>query len=302
MLDVLSAGFVCIDLTIDLPRHPGADEKLPALAQHLSGGGPAANAALQIARLGGTVAFAGRVGPDAFAEHLRRDFTSAGVNTDALVTTDAPTPLAAVLVKPDGQRTALSYRPSLPPDFPPPAWPASGARVLLLDTHRPEWSAPLLALAAQHHTPSVADIGSPGSASDFLAARADHVVVSEVYARSRLHADPASVSPEALANLACPTATVVVTLGPRGLRWTRHGQTGTLPAFPVHVIDTNAAGDAFHGAYALGLARELPWPDLLRFASAAGALACTRPGAWTGLADATEVNTFLAQHPTPPVA
>jgi len=49
------------------------------------------------------------------------------------------------------------------------------------------------------------------------------------------------------------------------------------------VADSTGAGDAFHGAFALGLARGMAWEDMLRFASGAGALACTKLGARQGL-------------------
>jgi sulfofructose kinase len=64
-------------------------------------------------------------------------------------------------------------------------------------------------------------------------------------------------------------------------------------------VDTTGAGDAFHGAYALGLARGLPLAEILRLASAAGALACTRAGAWPALARADELTRLPALPPPP---
>ena len=88
---------------------------------------------------------------------------------------------------------------------------------------------------------------------------------------------------------------MVVTLGPRGLLWQTPAASGTLPAFSIDASDTTGAGDAFHGAYALALARNLPLPETLRYASAAGALACTRSGAWPALARTAELAAFLAR-------
>jgi ribokinase len=87
---------------------------------------------------------------------------------------------------------------------------------------------------------------------------------------------------------------VVVTLGPRGaLVVDAHGTTA-IPAFPVDAVDATAAGDAFVGA----LAARYRGPHTLlaaaRYASAAAALACTRPGAQPSLPWAPEIERLLA--------
>jgi sulfofructose kinase len=76
---------------------------------------------------------------------------------------------------------------------------------------------------------------------------------------------------------------VVITLGEKGLIWRRGQEHGALPAFPIIAIDTTGAGDAFHGAFAAAVSSRLNWPDVLRFASAAGSLCCTKIGARSGL-------------------
>ena len=86
---------------------------------------------------------------------------------------------------------------------------------------------------------------------------------------------------------------VIVTLGERGLIWQRGEDTGNLPAFAVNVVDTTGAGDAFHGALAAGVAQGMDWLDLLRFASAAGALCCTKHGARIGIPTLAEVQALL---------
>jgi sulfofructose kinase len=87
---------------------------------------------------------------------------------------------------------------------------------------------------------------------------------------------------------------VVITLGAQGLIWRREGSEGKLPAPSVQAVDTTGAGDAFHGAYAAGLARDLPWETLLRMASVAGAACCEVLGARPGLPSAQRVEALLA--------
>jgi len=68
-----------------------------------------------------------------------------------------------------------------------------------------------------------------------------------------------------------------------------------LPAFAVPVVDTLAAGDVFHGAFALELARGKAAADALRFAAAAAAIKCTRPGGRGGSPSRDEVEKFLSK-------
>jgi sulfofructose kinase len=88
-----------------------------------------------------------------------------------------------------------------------------------------------------------------------------------------------------------------VTLGPRGYLWVeRDGRTGHQPAFQVDVVDTTGAGDAFHGAFALGVAEGLPTDELVRRAAAVAALKCTRLGSRAGLPTRSELELFVALH------
>jgi sulfofructose kinase len=90
----------------------------------------------------------------------------------------------------------------------------------------------------------------------------------------------------------------LVTLGERGALWVESGTpegVRHLPAYAVPAVDTLAAGDVFHGAFALELARGKIAADALRFAGAAAAIKCTRPGGRTGCPSRQEVERFLRE-------
>lgn len=72
----------------------------------------------------------------------------------------------------------------------------------------------------------------------------------------------------------------VLKLGHRGsMAVTADGHIYTVPAYKVDVVDTTAAGDCFTAALAVATANQMHLHETLHFANAAGALACTRPGA-----------------------
>lgn len=87
---------------------------------------------------------------------------------------------------------------------------------------------------------------------------------------------------------------VVITLGEHGsLFLDRQTQIYT-PAFKITAVDTTAAGDAFCGAFATALSKELPIDYSLKFASAAGAIAATTAGAVPSLPKSEEILSLLS--------
>jgi sulfofructose kinase len=98
--------------------------------------------------------------------------------------------------------------------------------------------------------------------------------------------------------LALGVRLAAVTQGERGAVWIESGTPEglcQLPAYAVPAVDTLAAGDVFHGAFALELARGRTAADALRFAAAAAAIKCTRPGGRTGCPSRQEVERFLRE-------
>jgi sulfofructose kinase len=293
--DVLCVGHACYDLVFSVPRHPGADEKIFADALMACGGGPAANAAVIVARLGLKAAFAGYLGEDLYGGSHAEELAREGVDIRWLARGALPTPLSAVLVKPDGARALVNYKGATRP-LPADGIDFSGLRpkVILFDGHEPFLSVPLAERARAGGIPTVLDAGSLHEGTKALVGRVDYLVASEKFAGQWLGADDVE---RALAGLAGLAPAVVITLGERGLVWRKDGEGGSMPAFPVRAVDTTGAGDAFHGAFAAALAEGLPWDALLRQASAAGALCCRRAGARPGLADRAAVSAFLALNP-----
>lgn len=278
-VDVLCVGHASYDLIFSVSRHPDADEKVVADNLLGCGGGPAANAAVCIARLGLTSAFAGYLGRDLYGDKHFQELNDEGVDTQLIIRGASPTPLSTILVKPDGKRCLINYKgdtQALPADALNLA--SIPAKVVLFDGHEPFISLALAEQARQSKIPTVLDAGSVHDGTLALMNRVDYLVCSEKFA-----VQYAGDEHKALSRLAALAPTVVITLGERGLVWQRGNEQGALSAYPVTAIDTTGAGDAFHGAFAAALAAGLEWQALLRYASAAGSLCCTKMGARLGL-------------------
>lgn len=286
---VLCLGHASYDLVFSVPHHPAEDEKLFADSLLGCGGGPAANAAVIVARLGFKSAFAGYLGRDVYGENHLNELQLSGVDTRFVIRGDSPTPLSAVLVKPDGKRALLNYKgdtqalPANSVDF-----VGISAKCVLFDGHEPHISLQLLEQLDLNHTATVLDAGSLHTGTRALMDKVDYLVCSEKFALQY-----AGDERSALKQMAAIAPTVVITLGERGLIWRRGQECGQLPAPLVKAIDSTGAGDAFHGAFAAAIAADMDWLETLRYASAAGAYCCTQMGARPSLPNAEQLQQLL---------
>ncbi|MDD5277102.1 MAG: PfkB family carbohydrate kinase [Methylovulum sp.] len=289
-VDVLCLGHASYDLVFSLAHHPQADEKTIADGLLGCGGGPAANAAVTVARLGHTAAFSGYLGNDLYGDNHLKELQAEGVGTQLVIRGDSPTPLSVVLVKPDGQRALINYKgatKALPAD----SVDFSGMmpKVVLFDGHEPHLSLRFLAQGRGKVT-SVLDAGSLHDGTLALMGKIDYLVCSEKFALQY-----AGDEHKALSRLAALAPVVVITLGERGLVWRRGMESGSLVAPPIVAIDSTGAGDAFHGAFAAALSLAMAWPEVLYYASVAGAFCCTQKGARLGLPSRDQHQTLLRQ-------
>jgi sulfofructose kinase len=290
-VDVLCIGHASYDLVFSVDHHPAEDEKTFATGFIDCGGGPAANAAVMVANLGFRAAFAGYLGADFYGDKHLKELSDHGVDTRLIVRGAAPTPISTVIVKPDGKRALINYKIGTRPlaaevlDF-----SVIRPQVVLFDGHEPHISAAYCRELRGRQIQTVLDAGSLHEGTHALMSQVDYLVCSEKFALQ-----VAGSVDLALSQLTEVAPHVVITLSERGLFWRRGAEQGFMPAFKVADVDSTGAGDAFHGAFATALAQRLDWEDVLRYASAAGALCCTKIGARPGLPTRDEHSRLLAR-------
>jgi sulfofructose kinase len=290
-IDVLCVGISAYDLVFSLAGHPEPDEKTSADALVSCGGGPAANAAVTVARLGLKSAFAGYVGNDVFGEQILQEFASEGVVTDLILRGEEPTPLSVILVKPNGDRTIVHYRGKshyLSADSVDLS--AIEPSVILFDGHEPDASVRLADYASSKGIKTVLDAGSVHRGTLELMEKVDYLVGSRKFA---LGFTGESSEEAAVQKLFEHNSSVVITRGGQGLVWKNESGEGHLPAFNVEVVDTTGAGDAFHGAFAACIALDKDWDYTLEYSSAVAALCCTKLGARIGVPTREEVEELM---------
>ncbi|MGA2984805.1 MAG: PfkB family carbohydrate kinase [Terriglobia bacterium] len=284
-LEVLAIGTAAYDFSLFIEEFPGENSKSEIHDMLEAGGGPAANAAYLLSLWGARCGFAGLLGDDYYGDRIRSEFESVGTDLSLTETrVNHPTPISFVLVNTrTGSRTivnrkapqgALVLRPSQLADLSP--------RVLLVDGH--ELEACRTARESFPQAASILDAGSLRPGTRAMAGMVDYLVASERFALQATGlADLASADQwqdclQRLRTVARPDATIVVTLGERGLIFEGAGLCHHLPAYPVRAVDTTGAGDVFHGAFAYAILRGLPLELTLRVASLAAALSVRERG------------------------
>jgi sugar/nucleoside kinase (ribokinase family) len=93
---------------------------------------------------------------------------------------------------------------------------------------------------------------------------------------------------------------IIITLGGDGSVALTEANYIELDAYRVPVVDTTGAGDAFVGAFAVALSRQDSFDDALKFAAAAGAVACAHVGAQQSETNRREIQVLLNQQPQVP--
>ena len=290
-IDVLCVGVTSYDFYFMSDHHPKPDEKAVAEAFLSCGGGPAANAAIAIAKMGLSVAFAGYLGKDAWGDLHLQELQQAGVQTNWIVRAEKLTPISAVLVKPNGQRSLVNYRVANSAleteriDF-----SNIKPKVILFDGHEPHLSVDLLKRAQAEGIKTILDAGSVNPGTSLLYEKVDYLICSEKFAEEITNMDNME---NALEELFQFNKNVLITLGNKGLIWKTDEGEGKLKAFSVMAVDTTGAGDVFHGVFAGCIALGKGWNDILEFSSAAAALSCTKPGGRTSIPTINEIEDFL---------
>ena len=293
MTRIICLGMVVKDIVFYVKQIPSAPQKITAESYEDKFGGMAATAAAAIAALGGNVEFWGRIGDDEIGRNAIEAFNLRGVSTKVKKTKNAQSPISAVIVDGAGERMLAVY----------PGRLESSADWLELDRLKDvsavhadfRWveGAKKLFLAAKNlNIPRVldADAGDIAALKE-LVPFANHVIFSE---RGLALFTAGLELGEGLRFASQFTDGVIgVTLGDKGSLFLDNDKIHEFLAPKIIPIDTNGAGDVFHGAYALALGRGITWMDAARYASAAATLRCSKAGGWQQLPTHSEVMHLL---------
>lgn len=306
-MGVVVFGSINMDLVARTVRLPAPGETVAGLSFVTTPGGKGANQAVACARLGAQTTMVGRVGGDSLGVELQAALETAGVDVEYVHAVPGPSGVAQIVVDEAGQNMIVvvpGANGTLGPDDThclEKLLANAGALLLQLEIPlKASWSA--AEIAFRHGVPAIFDPApapSVGLASELY--RVIGIITPNETEAAALVGFP--IDDDASARRAATILrergcnAVIIKRGARGALLADADGMRHLDPFPVNVVDTVAAGDAFNGALAVGLSEGMALDAAARFAMAAGALAVTKPGAQAAMPTRAELEALLQQKP-----
>jgi sugar/nucleoside kinase (ribokinase family) len=295
MMQALFIGQTYIDVTFLTDHMPTGDEKHVASAYAVSFGGNAVTAAFCCAKLGHVPDVLTTLADDWLGRMFLDMAAKYGVSIHAR---KVHTSSLSFIMPKDGKRAIVRCRDD-EHIHPFPLLNLGGCRALHVDGHQPDAAIHYAKLCREAGILTSLDGGGLRTNTHELLEFIDVAIVAE-----RLCEQMDLTTEKMLDYLKSRGCRVGgITMGERGLLWyDETGATHTLPALPIpreRVLDTNGAGDVFHGAYVYSaMARPgLGWIEHFAFARAASAFKVQHLGNEAGLPTLADVARMMRDLP-----
>jgi ribokinase len=284
---VICAGHVNWDVTLRVEALPDPDGEVAVDSRRSGGGGSAANVATGLADLDVDSALLGSVGDDEHGRIARGELGDAGVDVSHVVTDpETETTTKYIIVEPSGEVMVLGCSGAnesfTADDLPGSALAA--ADHLHMTSQGPETATRLAERARERDVPVSFD---PGRRIDQRGYGPALTSVDYLFLNDREAA-------LALDAFDLEEQTLVLKHGPDGAEIRRGDDRTAHPGYPIEVVDTTGAGDAFAAGFIAASVGGAGDDRALAVANACGALASKAPGARTSLTWA-DVRAFLGE-------
>jgi ribokinase len=298
MKPIVVVGSINMDLVSRIERIPSPGETLIGSLFEIHSGGKGANQAVAIARLGYPSILLGALGDDIFGQKLLATLSDYGVDTSHINVVAGASGVASIVVDAAGENTIIvtpGANAHVTPDYLSSKLGIfRSAGMVLAQLEIPVATVDWLAgVCADFGVPFMLDPAPACPLSSSTLKKIAWFTPNETEAN--FYSGQAQTIEQTVAALfQLGVANVILKRGAEGaILATQGGVITSAETFPVDAVDATAAGDAFNGAFAVGLMQGRSIEESARFAAAAAAVSVTRRGAQPSLPDETEVVSFL---------
>jgi len=289
---VLCIGVITVDTIALVDRYPAEDERVIAQSIIRAGGGPAAVAAVALARLGVSAAIAGTIGSDSDGDYVLDIFRREGVNTEGVTRGEQATSGSLIVASREHSSRAISTRQPISP-----APLNQAARDLAREAtwiHVDHVGIQMLEPAGITRSNGAKISFDAGyGVADFDVRKVDLFAPNDNSLFSR-HPGK-SIEDSLTLDSTTGKNVVVATQGSRGsIGYSLETGLVRAPSFATEVVSTLGAGDVFHGALLASLIQEFPLGEAMVRANAVAALSCRGVDGQSAIPTLSELNTFLS--------
>jgi len=297
-------GSINADHILNINHFPQPGETVIGKQYTVAFGGKGANQAVAAGRSGADISFIACVGDDDIGERVRKQLASDQIDTRPVeAIKDATTGVALIFVNAEGENVigidAGANNAVTPEYLDRYKQQVIEASALLMQLESPLDTVIAAAkIAKEHGTQVILNPAPACELPDELLSRVDIITPNETEAEKLTginvdNNEDAARAAKALHDKGI--ATVIITLGSKGVWLSQNGEGKLVAGFRVKAVDTIAAGDTFNGALVTALLEGKQMDSAVRFAHAAAAIAVTRPGAQPSVPWRKEIDDFLAQ-------
>lgn len=297
---IVVVGSTMIDMVTYTKQVPSAGQTLIGDSFALGFGGKGANQAVMARRLGAKVSMVNTVGDDVFGDSTLKNFQEQGVDVTFVSRTSGASGVAPIWVEPDGTNRIICVpgaNNAMTREQAKSALESLQSYQIVIGQLEIPQEVTIEAFKSAHQFGALTILNpapfAPISAE--LIALSDWIIPNESEFAG-MHPDGlAPTSDEVILQLAAALKTrFAVTLGEQGAAFTtKDGKVVRISAPIVKAIDSTGAGDAFVGAFALGLARGLSDEQAISLGCACASDSVTRLGTQSSYPTPTQAEAIL---------
>lgn len=298
MAKVVGIGGALFDILMTADSYPREDTKLRGRETKFQCGGPCATGLVAVCKLGESASYLGTVGDDMYGTFVKGELERYGVDTSHVKVNPGLTAHSVVMLNlSNSSRTCLWNRGEAAPPGPEDVDVEllKQASYLHLDGNQLDCAIFAAKKARELGVTVSMDAGGAYPNIENLLPLVDVLIPSEEFAKKVTGRATAQEAAEVLWERYHPEILVITQGSKGGFLWDK-GREVRYPVFPVEAIDSNGAGDTFHGAFLAARLKGMEVYEACRFASATSALKCTRFGAQQGIPGYEEVLEFMKTH------
>jgi len=301
---IVVVGSSNMDLVVKTPRIPAKGETILGGDFIMTPGGKGANQAVAAAKLGAQVYFVAKLGDDIFARQSLSNFQKVGINTEYLEQTkESPSGVALIAVDDSGDNVIV-VAPGANLKLSPEDVKKARSIIVSSGAVAAQLEVPLetvecaAELSNDAGVPFILDPAPAQKLGNELLGMVDILTPNETEAGILTGLE---VNDEKTALIAAKSLlergvkAVILTMGSKGFLLAAKDATEFVPSVKVDAVDATAAGDAFTGSLAVGLAQGRTFRDAALFAGNVAALSVTKMGAQSSMPDVQQIENFIRQ-------